>query len=245
MKRYCQNPLCESEAVKVVAVSVDKLADQKRALCATCQEAYMWGVQHRRMSSKGLRIEPPPKERGLEPLYRVVYVIDVNAPNAQKAAENAYRIMSDPVSMRPVLHVLDRKGSETVVDLAAAQCPGHRGLKLLPYAIRENLPILGSQQSRGGKAKVLAKCFTPDGTRAWYITEGSARRNPDGVAVNYLLFGLIEGQPRKLDYFWLSELETIRGPTGLPVERDSYWQPKTLEEIVPEMFASQANQVEG
>jgi len=245
MEKYCQNPLCENEAVKVVAASVDKPADQKRALCATCKEVYTWGVQHGRMSSKGLRIEPPPKERGPEPLYRVVYVIDVNAPDAHKAAENAYRIMSDPVSMRPVLHVLDRKGSETVVDLAAAQCPGHRGLKLLPYVTRENLPILGSQQSRGGKAKVLAKCLTPDGTRAWYITEGSARRNPDGMAVDYLLFGLVEGQPRKLDYFWLSELETIRGPTGLPVERDSHWQPKTLEEIAPEMFASQANQVEG
>ena len=46
MKRYCQNPLCENEAVKVVPVSVDRPADQKRALCAACEEVYTWGVQH-------------------------------------------------------------------------------------------------------------------------------------------------------------------------------------------------------
>ena len=32
------------------------------------------------------------------------------------------------------------------------------------------------------------------------------------------------------------ELEEVRGPMGLPIERDLYWQPKTLEEIAPEMF---------
>jgi hypothetical protein len=25
---------------------------------------------------------------------------------------------------------------------------------------------------------------------------------------------------------------------GLPIERDLYWKPKTLEEIAPEMFSS-------
>jgi len=31
------------------------------------------------MSSKDYRIEPPPGDNGPEPLFRVVYVIDVNA----------------------------------------------------------------------------------------------------------------------------------------------------------------------
>lgn len=51
MERYCQNPLCENEASKIVSVSVDKPSDQKRSLCAICEEAYSWGVQHRRISS--------------------------------------------------------------------------------------------------------------------------------------------------------------------------------------------------
>jgi hypothetical protein len=118
------------------------------------------------------------------------------------------------------------------------------GLKLLPYEIRENLPILGSQQSKGGEAKALAKCFTADGSLAWYISEGSARRDPDGKAVDYLLYGLVEGQCKKLDYFWLSDLETVRSPTGLPVERDRHWLPKMLEEIAPEMFKSQEKEQE-
>lgn len=49
MKTYCENPLCENKSVKKVPVSVDKPSDQTRALCATCEEAYTWGVQHGKM----------------------------------------------------------------------------------------------------------------------------------------------------------------------------------------------------
>jgi len=51
MERYCQNPLCENEAAKMVPVSVDQASDQKRALCAACEEVYSWGVQHGRIAS--------------------------------------------------------------------------------------------------------------------------------------------------------------------------------------------------
>ena len=115
-------------------------------------------------------------------------------------------------------------------------CHKVRALKLLPYAVRENLPILGSQRSLGGQAKALARWSMPDSSRQWYITEGSARRNTDGQAVDYLLYGLVEGERRQLDYFWLSELETLRSPRGLPVRRDSHWRPKMLQEIAPELF---------
>ena len=80
MEKYCQNPLCENEATKQVPVSVGKPGTRKR-LCAVYEEVYSWGVQHGRMSKAGLQIEPPPREKGPEPLYRVVYVIDVNAAN--------------------------------------------------------------------------------------------------------------------------------------------------------------------
>ena len=46
MKKYCQNPLCENPAVKQVATSVNRYADQRRWLCAACEEAYTWGLQH-------------------------------------------------------------------------------------------------------------------------------------------------------------------------------------------------------
>jgi len=124
--------------------------------------------------------------------------------------------------------------------------PAHsdRGLKLLPYSIRENLPILGSQQGQGGKAKALARCCTADGLVSWYVTEGSARRTAEGKAVDYLLYGLVEGDGRTLDYFWLSDLARIRSPAGMSVQRDTHWQPRTLEEIAPDVFRTQERKQE-
>ena len=118
MEEYCQNPLCENKAIKEVPVSVETASDQTRALCAACEESYSWGVQHGRCVSSGLRIEPPPKEKSEEPLFRVVYIIDVNAGDVREAAEYTHRIMADPDSLRPVLHVIDSKGNSTEVDLS-------------------------------------------------------------------------------------------------------------------------------
>ena len=70
--------------------------------------------------AKGLTIEPPPQEMGPERLYRVVYMIDIDARNAQQAAERAYDLMKDPQSMRPVLDVLDAAGRRARVDLSEA-----------------------------------------------------------------------------------------------------------------------------
>ena len=56
--------------------------------------------------------------------------------------------------------------------------------------------------------------------------------------IDVQFFGLVDGHEKELGYFNLSELESVRGPMGLPVERDLYWKPKTLEEIAPEKFAS-------
>ena len=111
-----------------------------------------------------------------------------------------------------------------------------RGMKLLPYSIRERLPALGKQDGMGGKAVAYAKCFSPDSSFTWYITEGSPMRDKDNFVVDYMLFGLVEGHCKELGFFMLSELESVRGPMGLPIERDLYWKPRTLEEIAPEMF---------
>jgi len=67
----------------------------------------------------GLRIDPPHRESGEEPLFRVVYVIDVNAADAREAAVFTYRIMSDPESLPPVLQVMNHTGTIVTVDLSA------------------------------------------------------------------------------------------------------------------------------
>jgi hypothetical protein len=67
---------------------------------------------------KGLHIDPPPAETGPEPLFRVVYVIDLNAQNTRAAAQETYDILTDPDSMPPVLHILDAQGHQTTIDLS-------------------------------------------------------------------------------------------------------------------------------
>ena len=66
--------------------------------------------------------------------------------------------------------------------------------------------------------------------------EGSPIKNENGKEIDFHFFGLVQGHFKELGYFSLKELEEVTGPMGLPIERDLYWQPKTLEEIAPEMF---------
>ena len=74
---------------------------------------------------------------------------------------------------------------------------------------------------------MYVKFFTPDSNWTWYATEF------DGEDT---FFGLVEGLCKEVGYFSLSELETVRGPMGLPIERDIHFKPKALEEIAPELF---------
>ena len=69
------------------------------------------------MSSKDYRIVPPPKDAGEEPLFRVVYAIDVNASDEQKAAEQAWQMMRAKDAFDPILMVLDAEGKQTKLDL--------------------------------------------------------------------------------------------------------------------------------
>jgi hypothetical protein len=113
-----------------------------------------------------------------------------------------------------------------------------RGMKLLTQEIRKKLPPLYSQDGKGGKAVAWVKYFTPSSSWTWWAIEGGPITDDNGQEVDFQFFGLVDGHCKELGYFSLSELESVRGPMGLPIERDLYWQPKTLEEIAPEMFES-------
>ena len=52
MKEFCDNSNCQNPGFKEVLVSVRKPSDQRRTLCATCEESYSWGMQHGAMSSE-------------------------------------------------------------------------------------------------------------------------------------------------------------------------------------------------
>jgi hypothetical protein len=86
-------------------------------------------------------------------------------------------------------------------------------MQLLPQESREGLPPLYSQE---GEADPIAhvKFFTPDAGWTWYATEGS----PEGD--DFIFFGYVIGLESEWGTFSLSELQSVRGTLGLPVERD-------------------------
>jgi hypothetical protein len=96
-------------------------------------------------------------------------------------------------------------------------------MKLLTKEILEKLPKLYSQEEKGLEAVAIVKFFTPDSNWTWYATEF------DG---DDLFFGLVEGFEKEIGYFRLSELQSVKGVLGLPIERDMYFKPKTLKELM-------------
>lgn len=95
-------------------------------------------------------------------------------------------------------------------------------MELLPNEIAASLPPLYSQEELGEAAMALIKFFTPWTRWTWYVSEYSPEQR--------LFFGIVVGHEREFGYFAQDELEAIRGPGGLAIERDLYWKPKPLAE---------------
>ena len=111
-----------------------------------------------------------------------------------------------------------------------------RGMKLFPKEIRDAVPDLYAQDGKGGKTVAYVKYFTPSSSWTWSVVGGEPVLDESQNQVDYRFYGLVFGHERELGYFLLSELEEVRGPLGLPIERDLWFKPKTLAEIAPEMF---------
>ena len=73
---------------------------------------------------------------------------------------------------------------------------------------------------------VYIKFFTPDSSWTWLVTEGQL----DGG--DFRFFGYVIGLAEEWGYFVLSELETARGPLGLPIERDLFFQPGPFTQVI-------------
>lgn len=94
-------------------------------------------------------------------------------------------------------------------------------MELLTPKIRSQLPPLYAQDG-DPNAIAYVKFFTPDSNWTWYASEF------DGEDT---FFGLIQGQFEELGYFSLSELQSIRGPIGLLIERDLHFQPTPIAQL--------------
>ncbi|MCC7162459.1 MAG: DUF2958 domain-containing protein [Anaerolineae bacterium] len=87
-------------------------------------------------------------------------------------------------------------------------------MKLLTTELRKQLPTLGTTANQADPT-IVCKFFTPDSSWTWYAIEF------DGDDTFY---GLVDGFEQEFGSFSLAELETLRGPMGLPVERDLYFK---------------------
>jgi len=96
-------------------------------------------------------------------------------------------------------------------------------MKLITKEIQNILPKLYEQDDKGLNAIAYVKFFTPDSNWTWYATEFDGKD---------IFFGLVDGFVKELGYFSLLELESVRGPLGLKIERDLYFEPTTLEELM-------------
>jgi hypothetical protein len=87
----------------------------------------------------------------------------------------------------------------------------------MPEAIAMTVPPLYATEHNKDPL-VHVKWFTPDSSWTWYITEYDP--------VERLCFGVVVGFARECGYFSLDEIAASRGPLGLRVERDLYFEPK-------------------
>lgn len=93
-------------------------------------------------------------------------------------------------------------------------------MKLLTESIknifREKRPLYSTENIED--PKVVVKFFNPAGAGSWYITEG--REEPNG---DWLFFGLCDILEPELGYVLLSQLQQLKLPYGLTIERDLYF----------------------
>jgi len=111
--------------------------------------------------------------------------------------------------------------SDIMIERMGESDPRHH--TLLNGESRQRLPKLYSQEEKGLQAEAVVKFFTPDSNWTWYATEF------DG---DDLFFGLVVGFETELGYFSLSELEGVKGPLGLPIERDLHFEPTCLRKLM-------------
>lgn len=107
-------------------------------------------------------------------------------------------------------------------------------MELLTAELRSRLPAL-YRQEHNPDPDVHAKLFCPWSNWTWFVTEGQ----PEGE--DFLFFGYVIGLEDEWRYFVLSELESVRGPGGLTIERDLCFTPGPFSYILAR-FCSERGQ---
>lgn len=92
---------------------------------------------------------------------------------------------------------------------------------LLTQEIRKKIPKLYAQEHSKDPI-VYVKFFTPWTYFTWYATEFDGKDT---------FFGYVVGHDKEMGYFSLKEMESVRGPFGLKIERDLHFYPTPLSSV--------------
>ena len=101
-------------------------------------------------------------------------------------------------------------------------------MKLLTKELLNRFKEVGSQEEIENPI-IIVKYFNPCGSATWYATEYNEEEK--------LFFGLCDlfgsgnSDCAELGYFSLEELESIKLPFGMKIERDLYFGEKKLSEV--------------
>ena len=107
-------------------------------------------------------------------------------------------------------------------------------MKLLTAELRAQLPPLYAQEKIEDPT-VHVKFFCPWNKWTWFATEGEEE---DG---DFRFFGYVIGHEEEWGYFVLSEMEEVRGPGGLTIERDLHFRTGPFSQVI-EQFRRERGQ---
>ncbi|GAI89079.1 unnamed protein product [marine sediment metagenome] len=94
---------------------------------------------------------------------------------------------------------------------------------MLTKEITAKLPLLGATEETPTAEKVcVVKYFQPWGSWTWYAVEFDGKD---------IFFGLVDGFELEWGSFSLSELQSVKGPMGLKLERDLYFGMPKMKDI--------------
>jgi len=99
-------------------------------------------------------------------------------------------------------------------------------MKLLTEKLKDRFQQVGRQENKSDPL-IIAKFFNPTGAGTWYATEYNPK---DKTFYGYVsIFGDWNDE---WGYFSLTELESLKGPFGLGIERDLYFQETPSSQII-------------
>ena len=101
-------------------------------------------------------------------------------------------------------------------------------MKLLPKSLVKNIPTLDETADMNIEDQfIYAKLFNPIGSGTWYISSFDSGEN---MAFGFVCLG--DSDSAELGYISIDELESIRLPMGLKIERDLNFYKTPLIDIV-------------